>query len=123
MQWNRCGVTREVILTRSFAIKVPKLTYGWRLFLRGLLANMQERQFWTTRDHRLCPVVWSLPGGWLVVMMRAREMADAEWALFDAERFCGTPDDCEFEMIVPAEPKQDSFGWLDGRVVAVDYGS
>jgi hypothetical protein len=26
-------------------------------------------------------------------------------------------------MVVPVERKADSFGWLDGRLVALDYGS
>lgn len=30
MEWNRQGITREVFLTRCYAIKIPKLVYGWR---------------------------------------------------------------------------------------------
>lgn len=118
MIWNRDGVTREVLLVGSWAVKLPKLTYGWRLFLQGLLANMQERQFAAAKWPELCPVIWGLPGGWLLVMRRAEPMTDAEWTKFDPERFCDRRD-----YRVPAEHKRDSFGKLNGRIVVVDYGN
>lgn len=117
-EWNRIGITREVILIGRYALKVPKLIYGWRLFLCGLLANMQEAEFGKSGWAQLCPVVWSIPGGWLVVQRRADPMTDDVWTNFDAEAFCVTDD-----YILPVEFKQDSFGILDGRIVAVDYGN
>lgn len=117
-EWNRQGVTREVFLTRRYAIKIPKLIYGWHKFLCGLLANMQERAFAHANLPELCPVVFSIPGGWLLVMRRAEHLTDAEWSVFDAKKFCERE-----EYLVPAEWKQDSFGKLDGRIVAIDYGN
>jgi hypothetical protein len=117
-EWNRQGITREVILTRRYAIKIPKLIYGWQKFLCGLLANMQEATFARAGWPELCPVVFSIPGGWLVVMRRAEPLSDAEWEAFDAPAFCETTG-----YLIPAEFKQDSFGMLDGRIVAVDYGN
>lgn len=112
-----CGVTRTVILVGRLALKFPAVG-EWRLFLLGLLANMQERQFGRAGWPELCPVLWSIPGGWLVVMARAREMTTEEFEAFDFDRFVlgGT-------YVVPVERKADSFGWLDGRVVAIDYGN
>ncbi len=43
------GVTRTVFLCGRLAFKLPCMRYGWRLFLQGLLANMQEREFSRTR--------------------------------------------------------------------------
>ncbi len=60
--WNRLGVTREVLLVGGFAVKLPKLTYGWKMFLCGLLANMQEREFASLRWPELCPVLFAVPG-------------------------------------------------------------
>ena len=99
------------------ALKVPRTT-TWRTFLNGLLANMQEREFSRTGWPELCPVRFSIPGGWLVVMDRARPLDDAEWCDFEPELFTEHPD-----YTIPVEPKQDSFGVLAGRVVAVDYGT
>ena len=112
------GVTRAVLLVGPWAIKFPTVIYGWRLFLLGLLANMQERQFSRTGWPELCPVLWSLPGGWLVIMRRAKEMTALEFERIDLEKWVDRG-----EYVVPAEIKQDSFGWLDGKLVAVDYGN
>lgn len=117
MQLIRHGSTRIVFLIGSYAIKLPDFTCEWRLFLQGLLANMQERVFWTTKWAKLCPVVFSLPGGWLVVMQRARPMTESEFALMDEDWLN------EENGVVPSEFKQNSFGWVDGRIVAIDYGN
>ncbi len=118
-EWNRCGVTREVILVGNVAIKLPKITYGWKMFLCGLLANMQEREFSGLSWAELCPVIFSMRGGWLVVMRRAKPLSATEWSSFDAETFCKRPDG----SIIPAEFKPNSFGKLNGRIVAIDYGN
>jgi hypothetical protein len=117
-EWNRQGITREVFLVGRWAIKLPRVVYGWRMFLWGLLANMQERDFSRTGWPELCPVVWSIPGGWVVVMRRARPLTPSEWSDFRPYDFCNNGD-----RIIPAETKYDSFGVLNGQVVAVDYGS
>lgn len=113
------GATRFVVLTTNYAFKFPRL-WPYRNFLQGLLANMQEANFWTMRDERLCPVVFSLWGGWLVMMPRARMMTEAEWLAFDAAHFCDSPGS---DTVVPAEHKPSSFGYLNGVVVAIDYGN
>ncbi len=79
---------------------------------------MQEREFSRTGWPELCPVLFSLPGGWLVVMSRARPLTCYEFNAFDTREFIERSDG-----VIPVEQKQDSFGWLDGRIVAVDYGS
>lgn len=67
---------------------------------------------------KLCPVCFYLPLGLLVVMPRANvlEYGAVDVGVLDA--FCngGT-------YKIPAELKYDSFGYLNGRLVAVDYGS
>lgn len=114
---NRQGCTRIVILTCRLAIKLPNVC-KWRLFLHGLLANMQERAFGATGWLELCPVLWALPGGWLVIMPRAVPLTDDEFLALDVESFAEKPD-----YRIPVEAKTSSFGWLNGRIVAIDYGS
>ena len=112
------GSTRNVFLTERYAIKVPRLV-EWKLFLHGLLANMQEANFWKNlKSDRLCPVLFAAPGGFLVVMARAAEFSRSDHEELDYDAFVDAGD-----WIVPVEDKQDSFGWHDGRVVAIDYGS
>ena len=110
------GTTRVVFLMWSWAVKVPSIV-EWRLFLCGLLANLQERKFWTMKHPKLCPILWSIPGGWLVVMRRAKPLTRFEFDHLALEDWVH----CE-DFVVPAEIKQCSFGWINDRLVAVDYG-
>ena len=113
----RSGATRHVLLVGRWAIKIPRVTC-WRNFLQGLLANMQEWEFARAGWPELCPVRWSMPGGWMVVMPRAEPLTAAQWSNFRPYDFCDRP-----AYMVPAEPKFSSFGVLAGQIVAVDYGS
>lgn len=117
MLWDKSGITREVFIIGNYAIKVPSMR-SWKGFLWGLLANMQEKVWWNDKDKRLCPVLFSLPGGFLAVMPKVTVMTDDEFDGFDYESFIHLhPYD------IPVESKSDSFGYLDGKVVAIDYGS
>jgi hypothetical protein len=111
------GATRCAFLVGRWAIKIPR-TASWSTFLTGLLANMQEREFARTKWPELCPVAWSMPGGWIVVMPRARPLTTLEWCCLDLHTWPG-----HTRYVLPVEMKQDSFGVLDDQVVAVDYGS
>lgn len=121
MTVNTRGVTRFVILTRRYAIKVPRFWhYGrfrWEMFLYGLLGNMQEAKFARTGWPELCPVYFAVPGGWLLVMPRC-EALDEELTPEQYAAFTNRPD-----YVLPVEHKADSFGYLNGHLVAVDYGS
>jgi hypothetical protein len=120
IEWKRAGAMREVFLVGRWAVKLPKITRGWRQFLRGLLSNMEEREFSAKGYPEFCPVVLSLPGGWLVVMRRTKPLTDEFLATFDMLGFLMPEDGRLFPEV---EPKGDSLGMLDGRVVIIDYGS
>lgn len=111
------GTTRTVFLVGKLAIKIPVFS-EWRLFLQGLLANIQERTFSKTGWPELCPVLFSIPGGWLVIMKRAEPISFEEFSAFNFSEFADKDD-----YTVPGEDKQDSLGKLDGKVVMVDYGN
>lgn len=121
------GSNRLVFLTPRLAIKIPNVRSWWTTCW-GLIDNMQERRAcgygrWGQRQDGVAPIVFSLPGGLMNVARRARPLTDTEWSAFDPEAHCarrradGTP------YRISAEPKPDSFGVLDGRIVAVDYGN
>lgn len=109
------GATRIVFFLGAYAIKLPAL-YSWRGFLIGLLANMTEREFSAAFDAPLCPVLFSLPGGFANVMPKAQPLSSEEFKSLDLDAFLERGD-----WVVPAERKQCSFGWLNGRIVVVDY--
>ena len=118
LQINIRGATRTVFLTKKYAIKVPTFK-SWKLFLNGLLSNLQEREFCTTKWPELCPVLFSDPLGFIIIMPYAQPLdKDFFYDLFDYDSFTNKGD-----YIVPVENKLDSFGSLDGQIVAVDYGS
>ena len=48
---------------------------------------MQERDFAAERWPELCPVLFSMPGGLLIVMPWARPLTAAEWEAFDYRAF------------------------------------
>lgn len=129
-RWKRLGIKRAaggthraVYLIGSYALKFPVIS-EWRLFLCGLLANMQERTFSAAGWPELCPVVFAMPGGWLIVMRRAEPLTPEQFANLNyAEWIKGGHDLAKSERIIPVENKFDSFGNLDGKIVAVDYGS
>ena len=119
------GVTRWVILIGKYAVKLPRIHISrehwfcaWENFLRGLLGNMKENQFGTLEFDVLCPVIFYLPGGFLTVMARATPLTDVQWDTLDVEAFFHNGD-LSVDLV---EDKRDSFGTLNGRIVAVDYG-
>ena len=111
------GSTRIVILVWKWAIKVPSFV-EWRLFLLGLLANMQESKFSKTGWAELCPVVFSLYGGFLIVMLRADPLSRDQFNEIDFDKWVDRGD-----YRIPVENKLDSFGFLENKLVAVDYGN
>jgi hypothetical protein len=113
MKLNRVGFNRWVLLTSRRAYKFPAL-YSWRAFLYGLLNNLNEAQ--QGRGKRAaCPVLWRLPLGFLNVMPRATPLEQRQFETLDVAEFCKA-----HSLVV--EPKLDSFGVLNGLIVAVDYG-
>jgi hypothetical protein len=125
-RWKKLRLTgthRVVYLIGRYAVKRPVLR-PWRLFLCGLLANMQEATFSTTGWPQLCPVVFACPGGWLNIMLRAEPLSQDQFITLNySEWIKGGVNIADGDWVIPVENKKCSFGVLDGRVVAVDYGS
>jgi len=124
------GLTRTVFLTAHYAIKVPRLRphgYGltgllWTL-ARGILANQGEADWWSWARHtpdagKFCPVLASHLGGMVNVYRRCEPYqvsAEVETAMFERTfrplEITPQPGDC----------KPDNYGWLEGRLVVLDY--
>lgn len=139
MKFVNWGATRWVFLIGRYAFKVPRPTDHWTIFVRGMLCNAQEKNFTTIKSPSICPVVFSLPFGLMNVMPRCDEVPPN---LFSELELGGQVHDLivkyppeenpDFrdavvsdtaDNILPVELKRDSFGLLQGRLVAVDYGS
>lgn len=120
------GCTRTVFLIGKWAIKLPVMNAVTRRddsLLRGMLANIQEASCWAIKETRemLAPVIYCAPFGLFLIMRRCEPLAgelperEAKRFYYDSVRETG--------YMVPVEDKPSSFGYLNGRIVAVDYGS
>lgn len=101
------GYSRTVILTRRRAYKLPSFR-SWKGALWGVLSNLKERE--RSGAPGLCPVLWSLPGGLMIVMPRCgRPPLDL------------LPSPGSAALDDPDAYKACSYGLLDGQLVRVDY--
>ncbi len=114
------GVTRLVFLVGDYAIKVPKPVI-WNHFLRGLIANMEEKLIWyivnipetliSDTKEFLCPIVWASWGGWIIIMKRTEPVDPETWQPITLlEKVC-------------RDHKPQNYGMLDGRMVMIDYAA
>lgn len=118
VQFLRSGSTRWVLIIGKLVFKIPSL-HNYTNFLWGLLANMQEVKFSKCVDmkHKLCPIKFYLPLGFLVVMPKVRVLKNGELSKEELLEFC-----TEDNFKIPAETKSDSFGYYKEKLVAIDYG-
>jgi hypothetical protein len=82
--------------------------------LFGILNNCNERDWFKSGGGR-CPVLWSSPGAIVIVMPRASILTDDDFRRFCPHTFC-------VKYGIRAEHKPDSYGWIGGKIYAVDYG-
>ncbi len=109
-KFNR-GITREVIIVGNLVFKVPSFR-SYKLFLTGLLCNLQERLWWKqTKDPRLCPILFSDCFGLFVIMPRIKILDES--FIINYSYFKG----------LPVESKPRNFGIYKNKYVVIDYGS
>lgn len=121
----RCGITRTVILTKRYAIKIPTgrgtcIGRGFRQRLsgvaQGILANQSEFTWYTYESFqgKVAPVLRSWLGGIIQVYPRCEPLPPSyeSWSWPDP-LITLDPD--------PGDHKIDNYGILDGRIVMIDY--
>lgn len=117
------GTTRIVLLAGKFAFKFPNFR-EWRLFLYGLLGNMQEKTFSVYPE--VCPVKFYIPGGFLNIAARAMEFTEEDYYKYIHEEYkIDGNSDVVFvneDYTLRVEDKASSFGWLNGKIAIIDFG-
>jgi hypothetical protein len=110
------GASRWVICINNIAIKFPSLM-SYTYFLYGQIANIEEMENskFLPRE-KLCPIIFHLPFGLMTVMKRARILTEEEFSKFDYNAFCNPTFLSSY-----VEKKNDSFGYINDKIVAVDY--
>jgi hypothetical protein len=114
------GTTRATLVVADrIAIKFAKGEAGRRanLYERDVYARVNER-----RRAMLCPVLACHPDGAVLLMSAARILTEAEsWALRYRDQYPDWDYASGDDETAPFEYKGADWGWLDGRLVAVDY--
>lgn len=106
--WNRRGITRDVLLTRRWAIKFPTTKYGLAMWCRGVLANKSEAE-WSSVEG-VNPVRWQI---WFVNVYR-RAVMPPDDAKIDYRSICPS-------FVPIGDRKPDNVGYVDGHLVWIDY--
>lgn len=104
----KSGTTRTVFLFKNFVIKFPIISgYGFKYFLMGMLANINEWNWSRYGIEKLAKVKFCSPLGLFLIMERAQPVSEVDYN--------------EFKDI-PLDPSPENFGKIGDRVVCVDYG-
>jgi len=115
---NECGLEwgchRLVIVLDKVVFKFPNFLYSFEWFVKGLKGNKQEAGLSGTNE-RLCPVVFCLPLGLLLVMKKAQKLEGSQFDFLSLGKFM------KKYNITTAEEKFESFGLLQNKVVCIDY--
>ena len=116
------GTTRAVLCVGSLALKFSRSQAGAR---GNRFESDLYRRSGKGRRALLCPVLWCSPHGAVLVMRRATPMSEADYrryvhdvGLLYAWGYSDSRDD-----VNPFEPKASSWGWHNGRAVAIDYAN
>ena len=103
------GCTRTVFLFKNNVLKIPRAHHGWKFFLLGIIANLNEKEWSSYGLEMLAPVKFCSPFGLFLIMQRAEELKGTE---IDYDKF----------KSIPLDPHEANFGLIDGKIVCFDYG-
>jgi hypothetical protein len=105
---------------------VAGLAFKFARDARGRASNLYEAKLYrtanATRRTLLCPVLWVSRNGFVQVMRAAKPLTDM-MSLDKYMHVAEVWDKRSGEDSCPFEPKASDWGWLDGRMVALDYST
>jgi hypothetical protein len=122
------GTSRLVfLLSQKYALKIarPRLREAWHYkrcqeVLEGIKANMSERKRWeSSKDKRLCPILFCDYFGIVVVMPYARPLTDEEF--HDLEYKYIMEGSHAFGRVHHGDFKRENYGMLGNQIVKIDY--
>jgi len=117
------GCHRLVFIFKRIVIKFPNFYYtimykphlyylSW--FLKGIKGNIQESKLSKMKYKHYCPIIISCPIGLFIIMKKADQLKNSDSEI-DLKKFM------QEKNIITAENKMDSFGWLNNKLVCIDY--
>lgn len=124
MKLIKTGGTRLVILTKNYAIKIPRF-YSWKSFLTGLICNISEYEFSKINHKNLCPVRYGNSLGIVLVMHRAELINDENLFAIEMDNLRNLIEgddysDLDFDFF-EYDGTMKNFGFYNGRFVKIDY--
>lgn len=110
------GSSRMVLLIGQLAIKIPRINNGFDMFMRGIIGNFHEERVWKHHIQfhwklQFAPVLFGF-FGLITVMKRAKPFNGHIPENWHKVHYSGWA----------VEYKNASFGILDNKIVAIDYG-
>jgi hypothetical protein len=119
------GATRNVLLTSRYAIKIPRVfPWSWILFRLGFQCNRLERRYGCLGHQKLCPVLFADRWGILVIMPRCEPAKPLEpYRDLSSRAMCQVEWDYWNSQGLPFDNYYFNFGYYEGRLVALDYGT
>lgn len=116
------GATRIVFIFNKFVIKIPNIK-EYKLFLNGILANLQEKIFSGTHPD-LCPVIFCDRLGLILIMEKA--IIFKETAI-NEKSFCALIKNKykkdNYKEFMLSDLKSSNWGILNTKLVKIDYGN
>jgi hypothetical protein len=126
-------MTLDVRISKAGTFRNPVVVIGPLAFKfakneQGRACNLYEANLYRASNEErralLCPVLWVASHGAILIMRAAvpleKMMSVDEYVEFDARwRNASLEDNRSF----PVEPGARNWGWLDGRIVALDYST
>ena len=120
---TKIGATRIVFIFNKIVIKIPNIK-EYRLFLHGILANMQEYTFYKrSKREDLAKVYFISPLGLFIIMRKAKV-------------FCNKVNHLNFLNMIEDKYKNDvmkdfmlsdckvtNWGIINKKLVKIDYGN
>ncbi|MGY3133471.1 hypothetical protein ACVWZM_004153 [Bradyrhizobium sp. USDA 4501] len=109
---------------RSPVVVLGRFAFKFARNAQGRASNLYESKLYrsgnATRRALLCPVVWVSRNGFVQIMRAAKPLTemmsfDEYMDVVDVWDYIPREDSCPFE------PKVSDWGWLEGRMVALDY--
>lgn len=114
----RKGTGRVVLVVRPLTFKIARHAGGRR---RNLFEAELYRTCQPFRQEMLCPVLTCSAGGGVLVARAATPLTESEAKSFRETHSFPDWDYCPPDQPSPFEPKASDWGWLNGKLVALDY--
>jgi hypothetical protein len=116
------GSSRTVFVFDKFVIKIPN-TKEYRLFLSGILANLQEKLFSRMCREDLAKVMFCDKLGLFLIMEKAdMNYVKYNWKYFKDFIKNKYVNDAMKDFML-SDLKYDNWGYIKGRLIKIDYGN